>query len=47
MIAFVITGNLSQYRYWYIDDVTIKAPAVLGWRNRGISDDWNTATNWG
>ena len=47
MIAFVVTGNLKQYHYWYIDDVNIKAPGYWVGGTPAALTDWNTATNWG
>jgi hypothetical protein len=47
IIAFVITGNLYQYDYWYIDDVSIKAPGYWAGGTAGTPLDWNTASNWG
>ncbi len=47
MIAFVITGNPRNYDYWYIDDVSIKAPGYWVGGTLATPTDWNTTTNWG
>jgi M6 family metalloprotease-like protein len=47
IVAFVITGNLYQYDYWYIDDVSVKAPGYWVGGTPGTPLDWNTAANWG
>jgi hypothetical protein len=47
MIAFTATGNLSNFDYWYIDDVVIKAPGYWVGGTAGALTDWNTVTNWG
>jgi hypothetical protein len=46
-IAFVVTGNLYNYDYWYIDNVIIKAPGYWAGGTAGSPTDWNTAANWG
>jgi hypothetical protein len=47
MVAFVVTGNLYNYDYWYIDNVTIKAPGYWVGGTVGNLTNWNTTTNWG
>jgi len=47
LIAFVISGNLYNYDYWYIDNVTIKAPGYWVGGTSGNLNSWETATNWG
>ncbi|MCX6243860.1 MAG: S8 family serine peptidase [Bacteroidetes bacterium] len=47
LIAFVISGNLYNYDYWYIDNVTIKVPGYWVGGTLGNLTDWNTTTNWG
>lgn len=47
MIAFVVTGNPRNYDYWYIDDVSIKAPGYWIGGTFTAPTDWNTTTNWG
>lgn len=47
MIAFVLTGNLYNFDYWYIDNVTIKAPGYWVGGTAGNLTNWNTTTNWG
>jgi hypothetical protein len=46
-IAFVMTGDLTKYSYWTIDDVTLKAPGFWIGGTMTAPKDWNTATNWG
>ncbi|MBM3404742.1 MAG: peptidase S8 [Bacteroidetes bacterium] len=46
-IAFVITGNLYQYDYWYIDNVVLKSSGFWVGGTSGFPNDWNTASNWG
>jgi hypothetical protein len=47
MIAFVATGNLNRFSYWYIDNVSIKAPGYWNGGTMNALIDWNTGTNWG
>ena len=47
MVAFVLTGNLYNFDYWHIDNVTIKAPGYWVGGTSGNLTNWNTATNWG
>ena len=47
MIAFVATLNLSKFTYWYIDDVSIKAPGYWNGGTPNALTDWNTGANWG
>ena len=47
MVAFVVEGNLYQYDYWYIDNVSITAPGYWIGGTAGSLTDWNTGTNWG
>jgi hypothetical protein len=47
MVAFVVAGNLYNYDYWHIDNVTIKAPGYWVGGTVGSLTDWNTTTNWG
>ena len=47
MIAFTVTGDHTKYNYWYIDDVTIKAPGYWNGGTLNALSDWNTGTNWG
>ncbi len=47
MVAFVLTGNLYNFDYWHIDDVTIKAPGYWIGGTAGNLTNWNTTTNWG
>jgi len=46
-LAFVITGNLFQYDYWYIDNVSLKSAGFWMGGTTGSLTDWNTAANWG
>jgi hypothetical protein len=47
MIAFVVTGSLRNYDFWYIDDVSIKAPGYWVGGTPSALTDWNTPSNWG
>jgi hypothetical protein len=47
MVAFVVTGNLYNFDYWHIDNVTIKAAGYWIGGTAGNLNNWNTATNWG
>jgi hypothetical protein len=47
MIAFVATGNLANFDYWYVDNVSIKAPGYWVGGTLASPTDWNTGTNWG
>ena len=47
MVAFILSGNLNNYDYWYIDNVTIKAPGYWVGGSTSNPIDWNTPANWG